>query len=152
MKSGYSCSVAQSSLTLCGPMDCGTSGSQVLHHLPVFAQSHAHSVDDAIHPSHPVAPSPPVSLECLYITENSPFSSFGSIKCIHMITQLSPHSPTSLSYKTESLSPLNADSSPLTPQPMGSTFYFLSLNQTTLRTSHGWHHVVFVLLCPPSFI
>ena len=33
------CSVAQSCLTLCNPMDCSTPGFPVLHHLPEFAQN-----------------------------------------------------------------------------------------------------------------
>ena len=40
-------------------MDCSTSGFPVLHHLPEFAQIHAHWVGDAIQPSHPLSsPSP----------------------------------------------------------------------------------------------
>ena len=46
------CSVAQSFLTLCDPMDCSTPGFPVLHYLPEFAQSHIHRVGDAIQPSH----------------------------------------------------------------------------------------------------
>ena len=45
-------SVAQSSLTLCDPMDYGTPGFPV-HHLPEFAQTH---VSEAIQPSYPVIP------------------------------------------------------------------------------------------------
>ena len=36
-------------------MDCSTPGFPVLHHLPEFAQTHVHSVDDAIKPSHPLS-------------------------------------------------------------------------------------------------
>ena len=46
------CSVAKSCPTLCGPMDCSTPGSPVLHHLPEFAQTHVYWVDDIIQPSH----------------------------------------------------------------------------------------------------
>ena len=54
------CSVTQWCLTLCGPVDCNTSGFPVLHHLPEFAQTHVHWVGDAIQPSHPLSsPSPP---------------------------------------------------------------------------------------------
>ena len=35
-----SCSVAQSSLTLCDPLDCSTPGSSVLLYLPEFTQIH----------------------------------------------------------------------------------------------------------------
>ena len=37
------------------PMDCSTPGFPVLHHLPEFAQTHAHWVGDAIQPSHPLS-------------------------------------------------------------------------------------------------
>ena len=41
-------------------MNCSTPGSAVLHYLPEFAQTHVHSVSDAIQPSHPLlSPSPP---------------------------------------------------------------------------------------------
>ena len=54
------CSVAQSSLTLCDPMDCSMPGFSVLHYLPELAQTHAHWVDDAVQLSHPLSsPSPP---------------------------------------------------------------------------------------------
>ena len=48
-------SVPQSSLTLCDPMDCSTSGFPVLHHLSELAQTHVHRVGDAIQPSHPLS-------------------------------------------------------------------------------------------------
>ena len=35
-------SVAQSSLTLCDPMDCSTPGLPVHHQLPELAQTHGH--------------------------------------------------------------------------------------------------------------
>ena len=55
-----SCSVVQSCLTLHDFMDCSTPGFPVHHHLPGFAQTHVHQVDDAIQPSHPLSsPSPP---------------------------------------------------------------------------------------------
>ena len=54
------CSVAQSCLTLCDPMDCSTPGFPVLHHLQEFAQTLIHWVSDAIQPSRPLSsPSPP---------------------------------------------------------------------------------------------
>ena len=34
------CSVTQSCLTICNPMDCSTSGFHVLHYLSEFAQTH----------------------------------------------------------------------------------------------------------------
>ena len=36
------CSVTQSCLTLCDPMDCSTPGFPVLHCLPEFIQTHVH--------------------------------------------------------------------------------------------------------------
>ena len=52
----YCCSVTQSYLTLCNPMDCSTPGFPVLHHLLECAQTHDHWVDDVIQPSHPLSP------------------------------------------------------------------------------------------------
>ena len=53
------CSVAQSFLTLCNPMDCGMPGFPVHHQLLELAQTHVHRVGDAIQPSHPLSsPSP----------------------------------------------------------------------------------------------
>ena len=46
------CSVAQSCLTLCDPMDCIIPGFPVLHYLLEFAQTHVRWVDDTIQPSH----------------------------------------------------------------------------------------------------
>ena len=48
------CSVAQSCLTLCDPMDCSMPGFPVLHHLTELVQTHVHWVGDAIQPSHPL--------------------------------------------------------------------------------------------------
>ena len=50
------CSVTKSCATLCGPMDCSTSGLPVFHCLPQFSQTHVHWVSDAIQPSHPLSP------------------------------------------------------------------------------------------------
>ena len=56
----FYCSVAQSCLTLCNPLNCSTPGFPVLHHLPEFSQTHVHWVSDAIQPSHPLlSPFPP---------------------------------------------------------------------------------------------
>ena len=56
------CSVAQSCLTLCDPMDCSMTGLPVLPYFPEFAQTHVHQVNDAIQPSHPLSPTSPPSL------------------------------------------------------------------------------------------
>ena len=53
------CSVAQSCLTLCDPMDCTMPGLLVLHYLPEFAQSHVHWFSDAIQPFYSLSPSSP---------------------------------------------------------------------------------------------
>ena len=59
----FCCSVAQSCLTLCDPMDCSTPGFPVLHYFLEFAQPHVHWVSDAIQPSQPLSsPSPPNSI------------------------------------------------------------------------------------------
>ena len=53
-------SVAESSPTLCDPMDCSTSGLPVHHQLQEFTQIHVHRVSDAIQPSYPLSsPSSP---------------------------------------------------------------------------------------------
>ena len=53
-------SVAQSSLTVCNPMNCSMPGFPVHHQLPELTQTHVHWVNDAIQPSHPLSsPSPP---------------------------------------------------------------------------------------------
>ena len=48
------CSVVQSCLTLCDPMDCSTPGIPVLQHLPDFAQTHVYQDSDAIQPFCPL--------------------------------------------------------------------------------------------------
>ena len=54
------CSVANSCLTLCNPINCSTPGFPVLHYLPELAQTHVHWVSDAFQSSHPLSsPSPP---------------------------------------------------------------------------------------------
>ena len=49
------CSVAQSCLTFCKPMDCSMPGFLVLQHLVNLPQTHVHLVGDAIQPSRPVS-------------------------------------------------------------------------------------------------
>ena len=52
--------VAQSSPTVCSPMNCSTPGLPAHHQLPENTQTHVHRVSDAIQPSHPLSsPSPP---------------------------------------------------------------------------------------------
>ena len=55
----YCCSVIQSYLNVCDPMNYHTPGFPVLHYLPEL-QTHVHWVSDANQPSHPLSsPSPP---------------------------------------------------------------------------------------------
>ena len=49
------CSVAQSCLTRCDPMDCSMPGYPVLYQLLEPAQTHVYLVSDAIQPSHPLS-------------------------------------------------------------------------------------------------
>ena len=56
------CSVTQSCMALCDPMDCSTPALPVPHHLPKFAQVHVHCFGDAIQPCHPLMPSSPPAL------------------------------------------------------------------------------------------
>ena len=49
------CSVVESYMNLCDPMDCSMSGSPVLHYLLELAQIHVHWVGDAIWSSHPLS-------------------------------------------------------------------------------------------------
>ena len=44
------CSVTQSCLTLCDPMDCSMPHFSVHHHLPELAHTHVHRLSDAIQP------------------------------------------------------------------------------------------------------
>ena len=66
-------SVTQSCPTLCDPMNCSTSGLPVHHQLPVFTQTHVHSVGDAIQPSHSFEITPYVSQDkiCIVVTFSS---------------------------------------------------------------------------------
>ena len=59
VSSCWCCSVVQSCLTLCDPMDCSMPGLPVSHHLPDFAQVYVHCIGDAIQLSHPLMPSSP---------------------------------------------------------------------------------------------
>ena len=59
----YCCSITESRLTLCDPMDCSKPGLPVLHHLLEFAQLHVHFIGDAVQPSHPLTPSSPSALD-----------------------------------------------------------------------------------------
>ena len=51
-----------SRVQLCDPTDCSTPGLPVPHHLPEFAEVHAHCISDAVQPSHSLTPSTPSAL------------------------------------------------------------------------------------------
>ena len=48
--SNICCSVTQSCLNICDPVDGSTPGFPVLYHFPEFAETHVHQVSDAIQP------------------------------------------------------------------------------------------------------
>ena len=77
------CSVAQSCLTLCDPMDCSTSGFSVLHHIPELAQTHVHQVSDAIQPSHALS-SP--SLPAVNLSQHQGL--FQWVDCLHQVAKV----------------------------------------------------------------
>ena len=57
---GGGCSVTQSCLTLCYPVDGNAPGFPVFYHRPEYTQTHVCLIGDAILPSHPLLPpSPP---------------------------------------------------------------------------------------------
>ena len=75
--------VAQSCLTLCNPMDCSTPGLPVPHHLPDFAQAHAHCISDAVQPSHLLTPSSPSALS---LSQHQGL--FHWVICLHQMTKI----------------------------------------------------------------
>ena len=76
------CSVAQSYLTLCDPMDCSTLGLPIPHHLPNFAQVHVHCIGDAIQAPHLLMPSSPSALSLSQHQEL-----FQWVSCLHQVTE-----------------------------------------------------------------
>ena len=54
------CSVVQSCLTLCKPMNCSMPGLPVHHQLPEFTQTHVHRCHPAISSCHPLLLLPPI--------------------------------------------------------------------------------------------
>ena len=77
------CSVTQSCLTLCYPMECSTLGLSVPHHLPKFAQVHVDCIGDAIPLSHPLTPSLPSVLSLSQHREL-----FQWVNCSHQMTKI----------------------------------------------------------------
>ena len=76
------CSVSQSCLTLCNPMDCSTPGLPVPHHLPKFAQVHVHCNGNVIQPSYPLMPSSPA----LSLSQHQGL--FQWVSCLYQMTKI----------------------------------------------------------------
>ena len=70
------CSVAQSCLTLCDPINDSMPGFPVLHYLLESAQTHIHWVNDAIQPSHPLSSPSPLAFPSIRVFSNE------SVLCI----------------------------------------------------------------------
>ena len=79
----YCCSVAQSCLTLCDPMDFSMPGLPVPHHLLKIAQVHVHCFSDAIQPSCPLLPSSPSAFNLSQHQEL-----FQRVRYLHQITKI----------------------------------------------------------------
>ena len=76
------CSVTQSCLNLCDPMDCSTPDLLVSHHLLKFAQVHVHCISDSIQPSQPLMP----SSYALNLSQRQGL--FQRIGCSHQVTKI----------------------------------------------------------------
>ena len=79
----WCCSVTQSCLTLYNCMDCSMPGLPVPHHLPEFAQIHAHCISDAVQPSYPLMPSFPSTLN---LSQHQGL--FQWVICSHQMTKI----------------------------------------------------------------
>ena len=81
LKSLACCSVTQSCLSLCNPMDCSTPGLPVHHYLLELTQIHVHQVGDAIQPSCPLLfPSSPA----FNLSQHQGLSLFPSESVLHI--------------------------------------------------------------------
>ena len=76
-------SVAQLCPALCDPMDCGTRGFLVLHHLLEFAQTHVHWVSDAIQPSLLLSSPSPLGF---YLSQHQGI--FQGVSCSHQVAEV----------------------------------------------------------------
>ena len=63
------CSVTQSCLTVCNPMDCNTPSFPVLHHFLELAQTNVQWISDAMQPSHTLSFPSPLSEFCRVMPE-----------------------------------------------------------------------------------
>ena len=77
------CSVTQSCVTLCDPMDYSMLGFPILYHLPELAQTHVHWVGDATQTSHPLSSLSPPAFKVYCLPGNSLFNHFLSIRAFH---------------------------------------------------------------------
>ena len=153
------CSVTQSCLTLCDPMDYSMPGSPVLHHLPELIQTHVHWVGDAIQPSCPLSsPSPPAFSLSQSFPVSQLFSSGGrSIGASALATVLPMNIqgwfPLAL-IGWSPYSPRDSQESPSTPQFKSSSSSVLSLLYgTTLTSIHDYrenHSFDYTDLCRQS--
>ena len=139
-KSNCGCcfSVTQPCPVLCDPVDCSTPSFPVLYYLLEFVQTHVHWISDAIQPSHPLLPPPPLAPslsrnQCL-------FQSVGSSHQVAKVLELQPQ-PQSLQwiFRTDFLwdwlvwsfcSPRDSQGSSPTPQ-------FKSINYSVLSLLYG---------------
>ena len=77
------CSVAQSCLTLCDPVDCSLPGFPVLYHLLECAQTHVHWVGDAIQLANSLSsPSPPA------LSPSQHQGLFQWVSCSHQVAKV----------------------------------------------------------------
>ena len=117
-------SVAQSCLTLCNPMNCGTPGLTVHQQLPQFTQTHVHWVGDAIQPSHPVVP---------FSSHLQSLSTLGSFQVNQLFISGSQSIGVSAS---TSIFPMNTQDwfpcSPRDSQESPPTTHFISINSSVL--------------------
>ena len=129
------CSVTQSSLTLCDPMDCSMPGFPILHHLPELAKTYAHWVGDIIRPSHPLSPSPPAfNLSHLQ-------GLFYWVSSLHEVAKVLEHQHQSFQWVIQNWFPLGlmvgSPCSPRDSQESFSTPQFKSINSLVFSFLYG---------------
>ena len=78
-------SVVKPCPTLCGPIDCSTSGFSVLHYLPEFAETHVPWVNDAIQTSPLLLPPSPHALD---FPQHQRFFFFFFPQCVSSLHQV----------------------------------------------------------------
>ena len=75
-----------SHVRLCDSMNCSMPGFSVHYYLPELAQTHVHWVSDAIQPSHPLSPPPPLALS--FSQHQGLFQWVGSLKQVAKLLEL----------------------------------------------------------------